>query len=151
MSRNNILSIIFSKKAAILSAAAGIILIIISYSTGTGLSEKKTDFDSYSSYLESRLEEIISDAGCGNVSVLITMKDSVSNQPPEEAHQTFGFGGLQSEGTPQNAHLQEIAGVVIVCSSISEKSDFNIIKEAASTALDIPKNKIYIFGGAVNQ
>ena len=139
----------FNRKTAMISATVGVILLIISYYLSPQKAASDNSYSTYSQYLEARLEEIISHAGCENVSVMITMKDTVKKETDKENESVFSFS--KNNETGEQYTSQEIAGVVIVCSSITEKADFNIIKQAASTALDIPKNKIYIFGGAANQ
>ena len=141
---------IFSKKTAVYFAVTGVVLISISLLTSKSQNIQKQSNYTYDRYLESRLEEILQDAGCGKTSVLITTKESSYKAMENATEQTSLFSFSSKDNTDLSSGTGEIAGVVIVCSTIKEISDFNIIKEAASTALDIPKNKIYIFGGVAN-
>ena len=143
MNLKNKYDIIFSKKTAVYMAILGVLIFAISLFSSKQQTAESSAF-SYETFLETRLEKIIKDAGIEDVSVMITTK-AKDNEKPKQVD-LFSASNKQETG-----YISEIAGVVIVSSSIKETSDFNIIKEAASTALDIPKNKIYIFGGAAKQ
>lgn len=124
---------------SVFCAFIGIFLISVSFLT------KDKDEINYKAtsgtrqMLEKRLEEIISHASDDNsVKVLITMENEDIYTFSNEEVSFF-----ENKSNPE----QKIAGVMIVLKNTSNPQDLSVIKQAAATALDIPKSKIYIIGG----
>ena len=134
-----------SKKALILTAAAGLLLVLsYGFRNETEIKSKKD----YGEMLEDKIEEMLECAsGCENVKVMITFKE----RKEEEKAATTGSSFFESVSATDSANEEydsrEIAGVMIVAHGISEKNDFLVIKNAVSTVLDISKKQIYIVGG----
>ena len=146
--KNKIQDLFVKKNIPIICGLAGILLIMISYISGGLMQNKETDYNAesgYCEYLESKLENIISDATMSNnINVMITLQEELSQNTADTS--VFGFNSKSSlQSTPISN--RRIAGVMIVCKSLSHPEDFNTVKQAAATVLDISPDKIYIIGG----
>ncbi len=137
-------------------ALTGFILIALSY-TNTNAGKENNDGDTellkYGEYLENKLTQTLERiTGENTVDIVITFDGSFEKVYLENHGQATNQTALYFDkeiSTPITVKTKnpKIKGVMIVCTSISEKSEFKILKEAAATVLDISENKIYIIGG----
>lgn len=132
----------------------GVLLIIISYmiSEKEGSSASSMESSQYAASLENRLSDIIEKAlglknGCVDVMITVESK-SIDEDKTVEQTTVFLKEYAGANETKEIQEIQEIKGVMIVLSGETNKSDFEIIRRAASTALGISQSKIYIIGGA---
>ena len=103
---------------------------------------------SYEAFLEQRLTQILEKAvGVGNIDVMITLEESYEISDGS----TSVFLHNDSKEEVKTIPYPKGKGAVIVCRNISQKTNFDILKKAAATALGTDKNKIYIFGGELQQ
>ena len=139
----------------LLLALSGIIMIVFSYIQSNDSDNSNSQNNSDTCKLEERLERIIESAtGDGTVKVMITLENvrETVYESSENDYDTSFFGTSYTETpdtpTAKYSHQsQKIKGVMIVCKGITQKSDFDTIKRAVSTALGIGENQIYIIGG----
>lgn len=138
-----------TRKYLLISAAlCGIILIIISYClTQRNESIENTYDGGFASGLEEKLSEMLENAlgeNAASVDVMITFKEkSIPSSKKNDNSQASFF---QYSDTAALA-VPEITGVMIVIKGTNSKTDFEIIRRAAATALGISQRKIYIIGG----
>lgn len=136
----------------VFTALIGIAVIFLSYNFKNNNSDNiTTPESSYSEQLEIKTQKIIeSITGHGTAKVMITMKNTYIPRS------TDLYSDFLSETTSQSSNfaeipLPEIAGVMIVCSSLDNREDLETIKQAVATCLDIHTSKIYIIGGKPNE
>ena len=94
MNFKNKYDMIFSKRTAIYLAVIGVVLFGVSTFSSRQQDSQSIDF-SYETFLESRLEKIIMDAGIQDVSVMITTKAKNTNMSKQESL----FTGTQEKET----------------------------------------------------
>ncbi len=134
--------------AIIFFISLGIALIMISvFTDGNCKKEASSDFDnSYGEYLESKLESTLSGLyGAGKIDAMITFENQY--EILASSNTSAYFSTTDEAERIVEKPLPKIAGVMIVCNGVTSTEDFKIIKNAASTALGISKNKINIIGG----
>ena len=140
------------KRILIIIAAfivGGIFLAISSFTSDESAVKKTSDVPySYEAFLEQRLTQILEKAvGVGNIDVMITLEESYEISDGS----TSVFLHNDSKEEVKTIPYPKVKGAVIVCRNISQKTNFDILKKAAATALGTDKNKIYIFGGELQQ
>ena len=157
---------LFTKESAkkyipILLLILGALLIVISYfpetktkkNAETYSGEYETD---YANMLENKLKNVLeSITGENTVKVMITFESTYITSKQDKLYETSSFS-IETMTNDKDVSVikkptPEIGGVMIVCSSLSNPEDINVIKKAAATALNIKENKIYIIGGASKQ
>ena len=135
------------KTTTILFAAIGICTIFLSYIPNSLKDRNVTKQDTYLQLLEEKTKTTIEKiAGNDTTEVMITLKnnyvlsetDSVSAFSERDSHSTNGYICVPSP---------EITGVMIICTSLSNREDFSTIKKAVATCLGIKQSQIYIIGG----
>lgn len=151
MNTKKLKEIIFSKMFMLLiMISAGILLIFISELSqkGSGSSSLgNTETANYGQYLEEKLCEVLeSVTGKDTVKVMITFESTYELGDNDEGYRQV-FSDETHISKIIEKPLPKIAGVMIVCKSIKEQSDFLQIKKAAATALNVSEQKIYIIGG----
>lgn len=130
-------------------AILGICLIGISYMPKRVAVSSENSETIYEVNLEKRVKEIIEKiAGNDTTEVMITLKNTYIARSEETS--AFSTDKSSAGKKYDSIPTPDIAGVMIVCTSLSTPEDFLTVKQAVSTCLDIPQSKIYIIGGASN-
>ena len=134
------------KSTAIIFALIGVLLICISYFPNR-VSEHTYDSDyNYAQMLEKRTKEIIEAiTGDNTTEVMVTLKNVYTSQDSYKT--TFTANNKDTQKVYNTIPSPDIAGVMIVCTTLRNSNDFLTIKKAVATCLDIPQSKIYIIGG----
>ena len=136
------------KIATIIFAVIGILILLLSFLITDNKPNKTTEQNAFIQNLEQKTKDTIEKiTGNGTVEVMITLKNTyVISDVGSELPTT-----LVKASDNQKGYIclpsPEIAGVMIVCTSLENTEDFTTIKKAVSTCLDIKQSKIYIIGG----
>lgn len=167
----NLFSDIRYKKAIIVLAVCGIILIFISgqYENNNSVESRGSDFDSaeysmneYAENTERKLSRLLQSIdGVGKAEVMVTVscteeyvyaeeeKSDITesdgkNSVQRENKFVFSGNGSQKEAIVRKIISPQINGVVVVCEGGGNSSTAESIYNAVSVALGIPTNRIYV-------
>lgn len=145
-------------------AAGAVMIVIIAFSDFSGDEKKRSDEDVevmtftsseiYAKETETRLKELLTDIeGVGRANVMLTITSTEEYVYAEtvksgDARTENGYviidNGSRKEALVKRVNNPAISGVVIVCEGGDDPRVCERIYNAASTALNIPTNKIYV-------
>ncbi len=142
----------------VLIGICGFLLIIFSYFLPENKSKSEsetiliTEADYYGENLETKIKKTIEKlTGKNTIDVMITFDGTFEkvlyNNTKNSTSITYNISDKEENPCIIKTKVPSIKGVMIVCTSIKNESDFINIKKAVATVLNISENKIYIIGG----